>query len=64
MTTKLTSYPNLIGVFRRAFPIVTGQVAASVRRQAVTYYGQTYTIAGDATQTGPYAFDVLLHKTV
>jgi hypothetical protein len=43
-------FDNLRGVFRRAFPIVCGQVRNGKEPQRVTYYGETYTVARDASQ--------------
>jgi hypothetical protein len=42
------SYPNLVGVFQREFPIVTGHVLADGADRRVTYYGEWFRITLDA----------------
>jgi hypothetical protein len=54
-------YPNLIGVFVREFPIVTGRVAGTTDSEVVKYHGSRYRIVGDPHgNRSRYAFDVYL----
>jgi hypothetical protein len=54
-------YPNLIGVFARAFPIITGQVMATQRAEIVKWHGQTYRIEPQPNSNASrYSFDVVL----
>ena len=39
------TWPNLRGVFRREFPVVTNQVLASGTPQGVTYHREPFTVA-------------------
>ena len=60
----MTYYSNLIGVFAKQFPLVTGRVAGRNTRESVTYHGQLYHVIGDPRESGTYAFDVATDEPV
>ena len=58
MSINQVEFSNLVGVFKRAFPIAVSAVRGKAgATQTVTYYGQRYAIVGIG-ETGVYAYRV------
>ncbi len=57
-----TEYPNLVSVFKRVFPIVSGSVAATEgATRRVEYHGGEFEMVGETNKEkyeNPYAFRV------